>query len=291
MHDHGAVGTVQARETLQTAARRMAHGDLTCLVALEAGTPRGLVTDRDLVLAVLCGGLQPSAPVSALSWRPLVTVARGERADQAFRLMDLHGLRHLPVAGEAGRIVGMLAAEDALALLLQEFMERASRAQAGPAMRLGGTALRAEDTQVALPTIDGGASARALGEILGRTGAEALLIREGVRPVGVVSERDLLPFVESRRDADLVPARDLVDCPFATVDPRDPLEDVVALMAFLGVDRVAVVRGRRALGMVSLKCLLARLAFELAKILSHVVARSREEGAASRPPGALALPH
>ena len=283
MHDQGAIGrrTVQAEETLEAAARRMAYGNLTCLVALEEGTPRGVVTDRDLAIAVLCGGLDPSAPVSALAWRPLVSVVEGERADEAFRLMEVHGLRHLPVAGEAGRIVGMVAVEDALALLLHDLMKLASAAPAGAAMRLGGTLLRAEDTQVALPTIDGGASARALAELLRHTGAEALLIRKSEQPAGVVDERDLLPFVDGRRDADLVLARDLVHVPFASVDPGDPLEEVVQLMASHGVDHVAVVREERTLGMVSLKWLLARLAFELAKVLGKAVARSRETTARS----------
>ena len=275
--------TVQARETLRAAARRMTDEGLTCLVALEAGTPRGVVTDRDVVLAALCQGLEPATPVAALAWRPLVTVVEGERADESLRLMEVHGLRHLPVIGEAGLIVGMVAVEDALARLLHDLTELAKLARAGPAALLGGPVLRVEDTQVALPTVDGGASARALGALLQRTGADALLVREGARPAGVVSQRDLLAIVAGRGDADLARARDLVRRPIAAVDPRDRLEQVVDVMVSRGVDEVAVVRGKRTLGMVSLKGLLASLAFELTVRLAQATAPACEATARSQP--------
>jgi CBS domain-containing protein len=279
--------TVRPDETLRAAALRMSEGEITCLVAVEAGTPLGVVTDRDLALDALCGRVEPSAPVAALRWRPLVTVVRGERADVAVRLMEAHGLRHLPVSGEAGRIVGMVAVEDALTLLLQELVELARVARNGSTPSLGREALRAEDAQVALPSIDGGASASALAELIRRSDAQAILVFEG-GPVGIVSERDLLPVVAGTRRADV--ARDLVSPHFATVNPRDPLEKVVELMASHGVDRVTVVRGERTLGMVSLQGVLARLALEFAELLAQSARPTGPALASLQPPASSVAP-
>jgi CBS domain-containing protein len=284
MHGHDAVlrRTVRFEETIRAAARRMAFGNHRSLLALEAGTPRRVVTDRDLVLAVLCGGLEPSARISAVPWRPLVTVARGERADEAFRLMELHGLRDLPVAEEPGGIIGMVAAEEALALLLRDLVELALRARSGPAPPLEKAVLRAEDARVELPTIDAGASPRAVAALLKRTGAEALGVCEGARPAGVVNERDLLPIVAGYQDAELCRARHLLRRPLSAVDPGAPFEAILERMASRGVDQVAVVRERRALGLVSLKGVLVRTAFEYVKLLAQAARPGRAGADRSR---------
>jgi CBS domain-containing protein len=283
MPGRGAVArrTVRGDESLQAAARRMAQGGLTCLVALEAGTPRGVVTDRDVVLATLCDGLDPATPVAALAWRPLVSVVKGERADEAFRLMEAYGLRHLPVS-EAGRIIGMVAIEDALALLLHDLTELARCARTGPRHPLRARLLRAKDTQAALPTLKGDAPVQTLAALMRLYGTEALLVLEDAQPSGIVTERDLLSVVKDRSDAERTRARDLVCRPFVTVAPGDPLEEVVERMTRHGVAQVAVVEERRALGVVSLQRLLAGLAFELAEILEQAAARGRQAAAASR---------
>jgi CBS domain-containing protein len=274
--------TVRAEETLEAAARRMAEGGLSCLVALDAGTPRGVVTDGDVVLAALCDGLDPAAPVAALAWRPLVSVAKGERADEAFLLMEAHGLRHLPVAGEAGRIVGMVAIEDALALLLHDLTQLARCARTGPTLPLRGRVLRAEDTRTALPALEGAAPVRALAAKMRACGTEALLVLEGSRPAGIVTGRDLLSLVSGRSDAERTRARDVVRRPFVSVAPGDPLEEVVDCMTRHGVEQVAVVEERRTLGVVSLQGLLAGLAFELAEVLERAASWGRQTSGAPR---------
>jgi CBS domain-containing protein len=269
--------TVRSDETLRVAARRMARGGLTCLVALEADEPRGLVTERDVVLAALGGGLEPEAPVAALAWRPLVSVVRGERADEALRLMEAHGIRHLPVSGAAGRIVGMVGIEEALALLLHDLTELTRRSMEGSSSRLRARGLRAEDTEVALPALEGGAPARALAAQMSRDGTHAVLVLEGGRPVGLVTERDLLSIVAGRCDAERMRARHLVRRTLVTVAPSDPVEAVVDRMARHGVEHVAVVRAQRTLGVVSLQGLLGVLAFQLAELLAQGAAEVYRE--------------
>jgi CBS domain-containing protein len=274
--------TVRSDETLRAAARRMADGGLSCLVALEADSPRGLLTERDIVLAALGGGLEPEAPVTALALRPLVSVVPGERADEAFRLMEAHRLRHLPVAGESGQIVGMVAIEEALAVLLHDLTELARVSHLGHGLLPRGKVLRAEDVQVAVPSLEGGSAARALAASMRRAATDAVVVLEGTRPAGIVTEGDLLGVVAGRYDAGGTRARDLVSRPLVSVAPGAPLEDVVDRMACHGVDRVAVARSGPTLGVVSLQGLLAGLAFELAGLLEQVAVRARRSTAQAR---------
>jgi CBS domain-containing protein len=260
----------------------MVQSGLSCLVAVEADGRRGLLTERDVVLAALGGGVAPEAPVAALAWRPLVSVAPGERADEAFRLMEAHQLRHLPVAGERGQIVAMVAIEEALAVLLHDLTELARRSQVGQKLALRGRILRAADTQVAVPSVDGGDAAFAVAASMRREGTDAVVVLEGARPAGIVTQGDLLGVVDGRHDAEATRARDLVSRPLVRVSPGDPLEEVVDRMARHGVDRVAVACAERALGVVSLQGLLAGLAFELAELLAEAAARLRRSTARAR---------
>jgi CBS domain-containing protein len=133
-----------------------------------------------------------------------------------------------------------------------------------------------------VPSVDGDNAASAVAASLRRQGTDAVVVLEGARPAGIVTEGDLLGVVDGRHDAEATRARDLVSRPLVRVSPGDPLEEVVDRMARHGVDRVAVVSAERALGVVSLQGLLAGLAFELAELLAEAAARARRSTSRAR---------
>lgn len=125
--------TVRADETVRVAAQRMRLSGVGSVAVVREGRPIGIVTDRDLALGTLGKRMDPGAVrVEELVWRPLVTVEEDAPVREAARRMRRHAVRRLPVVDDKGQLVGIVAADDILALAAGELsgLAVALRAQA-----------------------------------------------------------------------------------------------------------------------------------------------------------------
>jgi CBS domain-containing protein len=84
----------------------------------------------------------------------------------------------------------------------------------------------------------------------------ALVIVDGYRLAGIITERDVVRAVADRRDLADVTAGDYMTSEPATVDLDTPLAEVARTMLALGVRHLPVVVGGEVLGMVSARDLL-----------------------------------
>jgi CBS domain-containing protein len=112
------LATVTTENTVQDAARAMRDGRVGCLVVTRAGHASGIVTDRDLVVRVLAEGIDPTtALVGDHATYDPVTVSVHDGIETAVERMREHGVRRLPIVNDAGLAVGIVTADDLLALL------------------------------------------------------------------------------------------------------------------------------------------------------------------------------
>ena len=73
----------------------------------------GIVTDRDLALAIVAEGRDAkSTPVEAVMTRELVTCFADDDLQKAFDAMAAHQLRRIPVVDDSNKIVGIIAQAD-----------------------------------------------------------------------------------------------------------------------------------------------------------------------------------
>ena len=80
----------------------------------------GIVTDRDLVIRVIAGGLDPmNTKVGTVMSQVLVTCKASDDVEKAMNLMAEHQLRRIPVVDDDSRIVGIIAQGD-IATRLEE---------------------------------------------------------------------------------------------------------------------------------------------------------------------------
>lgn len=92
--------------------------------AADNGKPVGIVTDRDLVLAVMAEAMDASLfTVGDIMSVELVTAPAGADLLDATQLLRRHRVRRLIVLDDAGRVVGLAALEDLLEALTSEFSE------------------------------------------------------------------------------------------------------------------------------------------------------------------------
>ncbi|HVP50701.1 MAG TPA: CBS domain-containing protein [Terriglobales bacterium] len=100
----------------QTAALVMQQKDTGILpVTADAFSRKlvGVVTDRDLCMAVLVRGRDPSHVwVQECMTRDLAACQPGEEVSAALRLMREHRVRRIPVVDEAGNLKGIVSLAD-----------------------------------------------------------------------------------------------------------------------------------------------------------------------------------
>ncbi len=81
------------------------------VVICDTGYPAGLITDRDLALAVAADGANVDDPVREYATRPLVTCESEMDVEEAAALMVQHRVRRLPVV-DGEKLTGIVTLDD-----------------------------------------------------------------------------------------------------------------------------------------------------------------------------------
>lgn len=134
-----AIGEICSREvvcarrdtSVKAAAQLMRKHHVGSIVVVDQPNgkrmPAGIVTDRDIAVAVVALGLEPEAiEVGDIMKSELVMVREDAGIGETVELMRMKGLRRLPVTDSAGALVGIVAADDVLSLLAGEITALAS---------------------------------------------------------------------------------------------------------------------------------------------------------------------
>lgn len=115
--------------TVAAAAKLMRHHHVGTIVVcdqLNGGRrlPVGIVTDRDIVLEVVAGGLDTTAiTVGDIMGPALITARETEGVLQALEIMRYKGVRRLPIVREDGHLVGIVSIDDLLGVLAEELSD------------------------------------------------------------------------------------------------------------------------------------------------------------------------
>jgi len=104
------VVTVQPSDSVRRAAELMQQHDVGSAVVVEDSKPVGILTERDYI-RIVAGGHTPDTKVKTVMSTPVVTCEANKKAADAFVLMALKRIDHLPVT-ENGLLVGIVAVRD-----------------------------------------------------------------------------------------------------------------------------------------------------------------------------------
>jgi len=108
---------------LDDAARTMRSRHVGCLVVVDESQDgsrvvTGLLTDRDIVTAVVARDVQPSSlRVGDVMTQDVVTVREDDSLADVLATMQRRRVRRVPVTGAQQKLVGIVAADDLLRLL------------------------------------------------------------------------------------------------------------------------------------------------------------------------------
>ncbi|MGH2780964.1 MAG: CBS domain-containing protein [Thermoleophilaceae bacterium] len=105
------VVTAESDDSLRHVGELMRDRNVGSVVVCGGGRPVGVITDRDLALAVVADQVDAGDQAGAHASRPLVTGEIEMDLEEAVALMVQHRIRRLPVT-EGEELVGIVTIDD-----------------------------------------------------------------------------------------------------------------------------------------------------------------------------------
>jgi CBS domain-containing protein len=105
------VVTAEGGDSLQRVGELMRDRNVGSVVICDGGRPVGVITDRDLALAVVADRIDATSSAGEHASRPIVTGQVEMDLEEAVALMIQHRIRRLPVI-EGDALVGIVTIDD-----------------------------------------------------------------------------------------------------------------------------------------------------------------------------------
>ena len=106
-----------AGDALVDIVARMRERSISCVVIVDEGRPRGILTDRDLRNKVVATGTDPaSLTVGEIMTTPVITIDEDDVLYEALYRISRHNIHRLVVTDHAGTLAGIITDTDILRL-------------------------------------------------------------------------------------------------------------------------------------------------------------------------------
>lgn len=125
---HRDVVIVRRDESIIDAAKLMRKHHVGTVIAVDERdgrrVPAGVLTDRDIVVEVIAGDVDPAAvDVGDIMSPELLTARESDDVADVLQAMRAKGVRRVPVVNDAGGLEGILALDDLLDLFAEQFAD------------------------------------------------------------------------------------------------------------------------------------------------------------------------
>ena len=123
----GQLVTVEPDSRVSEAAGKMAGENVGAVLVLSNGKPRGIFTDRDIVVRCIAKNIDVSdCTVEQVMTESLETVSETDGIFDCIKKMHDAKVRRIPVIDASGKAIGIISFGDLLAVLSREFYELTS---------------------------------------------------------------------------------------------------------------------------------------------------------------------
>ena len=112
--------TAASEETLARVAGKMQEHNVGTVVVVAEQRPVGILTDRDLALALGARGVAPQAPAREVMTPHVPAIPEDTSVFTATKYVRECQVRRLPVVDSEDRVVGLVSLDDLLRLLAKE---------------------------------------------------------------------------------------------------------------------------------------------------------------------------
>ncbi len=230
------VVTISPEASWADAAKVMSEQGVSCLVVVENGQIRGIVTETDfLKRAAAKQNEAEMIRVKDYMTVPVITVEEDAKVLEAADVIEQHKIKRLPVS-EGGRLVGIITQTDMIRLMTSYGMWR------------GVEQVMSED----VATARGDSCVADVASFMSERGISCVLVMNGERVEGVFTERDLFKRVISKgRNCCEVRIDEVMSVPVLSVNCNLSVFSASRMMEEKNVRRLAVMEDDRLRGIVT----------------------------------------
>ncbi|QPQ54956.1 CBS domain-containing protein [Allosphingosinicella flava] len=108
-----SVETISPTHTIADAAKMMGEMDVGALPVVDDGMLVGMITDRDIAIRGVGGGLHHGAPVLRVMSEDVETCREDDDLDDVLDRMGQEQVRRMPVTAKDGGLIGIVSISDA----------------------------------------------------------------------------------------------------------------------------------------------------------------------------------
>ncbi len=198
------VVSVEAEATVRDALQLMCDKRISCIIVLSHGEPIGILTERDVVFAAnwLLG--QSDLLVKEVMNKPVLTGSEDMTIEQAFQVFSQQRIRHLVVLDARLDMVGVFTQSD----LVRSLREKAFDGVADIANLMSAQVLHVP------PNVQ----VRYALSLMARRSVSCVIVVEDGRPVGMLTERDVVRLIAKGVDLTMVTVGEVM-CPTIVTTP------------------------------------------------------------------------
>jgi diguanylate cyclase (GGDEF)-like protein/PAS domain S-box-containing protein len=214
--------------SVREAARKMQDNRISCIVVLEGGRPVGIFTERALValLADQGPGIR-DLPMREVMSSPVKTVSADTFVYEAYGVFTTESVRHVVVVDEDGSAVGVVTQSDIISQIGTEYFQKVKSISQLMSTRIH-TVAPDEPLSEALAA-------------MARRNISCVIAAVDSRPVGLITERDILGLLSNDLDLDQTVVSRVMSAPVQTVPTQTPVFEAAWIMRREHIRRLVVV--------------------------------------------------
>ena len=225
-------------DSVGDAAGIMANMQISSVVVTDLdGHPLGIVTERDMLQAMrsVC---PPETALRKIMSAPVITLPESITCLQAYQICRRNSIRHLVIVNHDQQVVGVVSETDFRMHI--NLSALAGHRQVGAVMR---------QAEFCLPPDASVADALNLMQTHSET---CVLITDAGRPIGIITERDIVKLYSSKLDIIDMPVIDVMTTSVLTIPLNSSINNAAELMLTAKLRHLIVVdQSNRTVGLIS----------------------------------------
>lgn len=236
----------------------MEQNRISCLVVTEGKHPIGIFTERDLVFLASHDEHFNDLDIRDVMSTSLITANSDIDLFDAYRLLESNRIRHLVIVDDQDEISGVVTQTDIINNLgIEYFVELKSVSK-----------IMTKN----VVTIGKGASVREAVSSMARHSISCIIIEDGLRPVGILTERDIVHLFRRGEDIGTLTTESVMSRPLLTIHEEMTAHEAAGLMHRKNVRRLVVTdRSGRLSGLVTQYDIIKNFEMKYIEFLKEVI--------------------